>query len=62
MDASTRAWVQNNDGYLRQGRRNLDGYRIYYDMIDDNADYLSDLFDVKEVFDKKRPVPVPEMK
>ena len=62
VDASTRAWVQNNDGYLRQGRRNLDGYRIYYDMIDDNVDYLSDLFDVKEVFDKKRPVPVPEMK
>lgn len=58
---SNAAWVQNNDGYLRQGRRNLDGYRMYYDMIDDEIDKLSDLFDVKTVFDQKRPVPVPEM-
>lgn len=58
---SNSAWVQNNDGYLRQGRRNLDGYRMYYDMIDDSIDKLSDLFDVNTVFDKKRPVPVPEM-
>lgn len=58
---SNAAWVQNNNGYLRQGRRNLDGYRMYYDMIDDGIDKLSDLFDVNTVFDKKRPVPVPEM-
>lgn len=54
-------WVQNGNECLRQGRRNLDGYRMYYDMIDDGVDKLSDLFDVKTVFDKKRPVPVPEM-
>ncbi len=61
VDASTPTWVQNADGCLRQGRRNLDGYRMYYDMINDNVDYLSDLFDVNTVFDQHRPVPVPEM-
>ena len=49
------------DTYVKQGRRNIDGYRMYYDMIDDDRDRLSDLFDVEEVFDKKRPVPVPEI-
>ena len=41
---------------LRQGRRNLDGYRMYY-----NPDMLSDLFDVSSVWDKSRPTPVPQM-
>lgn len=45
--------------YVKQGRRNIDGYRMYYDMIDDDVDRLSDLFDVEEVFDEKRPTPVP---
>ena len=58
---SNSAWVQNDDGFLRQGRRNLDGYRMYYDMIDNEVDKLSDLFDVDTVFDQNRPVPVPEM-
>lgn len=58
---SNPAWVQNDDGFIRQGRRNLDGYRMYYDMIDDEVDKLSDLFDVDTVFDQNRPVPVPEM-
>ncbi|MDO4272954.1 MAG: polysaccharide deacetylase [Eubacteriales bacterium] len=48
--------VQLRDRYLRQGRRNLDGYRMYY-----NPELLEDLFDVKEVFDPARPVPVPPM-
>jgi len=47
--------------YVKMGRRNIDGYRMYYDMIDDSKDRLSDLFDVKEVFDTARPVPVPEI-
>lgn len=47
--------------YVKQGRRNIDGYRMYYDMINDKVDRLSDLFDVEEVFDKKRPTPVPEI-
>lgn len=56
-----RAWLQIGKNYVRQGRRNLDGYRMYYDMINDNRDWLSDLFDVNTVFDKSRPVPVPPM-
>ena len=56
-----RAWLQIGNGYVRQGRRNLDGYRMYYDMINDNRDWLSDLFDVNTVFDKTRPIPVPPM-
>lgn len=48
--------IQITDEYFRQGRRNLDGYRMYY-----NPDMVSDLFDVSEVWDPSRPTPVPEM-
>lgn len=48
------AWCQLGDNYFRGGRRNLDGYRMYY-----NPDLLSDLFDVSEVWDSSRPTPVP---
>ncbi len=47
-------WVQLRDGYLRQGRRNLDGYRMYY-----GAEMLDDLFAVSDVWDHERPTPVP---
>lgn len=40
--------------YLRQGRRNIDGYRIYYNAIGEQ-DNLSDLFDAAEVIDPDRP-------
>lgn len=53
---SSQYWVQFGDNYMRQGRRNLDGYRMYY-----NPDLLSDLFDVDSVWDSARPTPVPEM-
>lgn len=53
---SSQYFVQITDQYFRQGRRNLDGYRMYY-----NPDMLSDLFDVSQVFDPSRPTPVPEM-
>lgn len=53
---SSQYWVQINDNCFRQGRRNLDGYRMYY-----NPDMLSDLFDVSEVWDSTRPTPVPSM-
>jgi hypothetical protein len=48
---------------MRQGRRNLDGYRMYYDLPESGVggDHLSDLFDVNEVFDRSRPTPVPKM-
>ena len=41
---SSQYFVQITDDYFRQGRRNLDGYRMYY-----NPEMLSDLFDVSEV-------------
>lgn len=50
---STQYWTQITENYVRQGRRNLDGYRMYH-----NPDMVSDLFDAKEVFDKGRPTPV----
>lgn len=45
--------------YLRQGRRNLDGYRIYYNAVG-KQDNLSDLFDAAKILDPLRP-PVPEL-
>ena len=53
---SSKYYVQIRDRYFRQGRRNLDGYRMYY-----NPDLLEDLFDAKSVFDPARPTPVPPM-
>ena len=53
---SSQYFVQLRSNYLRQGRRNLDGYRMYY-----NPELLSDLFDAQAVFDPARPVPVPPM-
>ncbi len=53
---SSQYWVQITENYFRQGRRNLDGYRMYH-----FPEMLSDLFDVKEVWDDSRPVPVPTM-
>ena len=53
---SNQYWVQITDDYFRQGRRNLDGYRMYY-----NPEMLSDLFDVSEVWDSARPTPVSSM-
>ena len=53
---SSQYFVQIRDRYFRQGRRNLDGYRMYY-----NPELLEDLFNAKDVFDKARPTPVPPM-
>lgn len=60
---SAQYWVQIGDDYMRQGRRNLDGYRMYYDLPENNPSkpHLSDLFDVTEVFDRSRPTPVAPM-
>ena len=46
-------WSQLGSNYYRGGRRNLDGYRMYY-----SPDKLSDLFDANEIFDDARPTPV----
>ncbi|MDD7220343.1 MAG: polysaccharide deacetylase [Clostridia bacterium] len=53
---SRQYFVQIRDNYFRQGRRNVDGYRMYY-----NPELLTDLFDATAVFDPVRPVPVPKM-
>ena len=50
-------WI--GDSYMRQGRRNLDGYRIYNNAIG-TQDNLSDLFDAAEIIDPLRP-PVPNL-
>ena len=49
-------WCQLGSNYYRAGRRNLDGYRMYY-----YPKKCSDLFDVDEVFDPARPTPVPKI-
>ena len=56
VDSSQVHWVQFGDDYMRQGRRNLDGYRMYY-----SPELIADLFDVEKAWDKARPTPVPEM-
>jgi len=56
---SNQYYVQMGGDYLRQGRRNLDGQRMWTDLSQPDKARLSDLFDVKSVFDKARPTPVP---
>ena len=60
---STKAWVQFGQDYFRQGRRNLDGYRMWKDITaeDPSTRKLDDLFQAENVFDSARPTPVPEM-
>ncbi len=49
-------WAQLGSNYYRGGRRNLDGYRMYY-----HPHKLTDLFDVETLFEPKRPTPVPKI-
>ena len=56
VDSSVKAWVQIGPDFLRQGRRNLDGYRMYY-----SPELISDLYDVDTAWDSNRPTPVPKM-
>ena len=49
-------WVQMGENYYRGGRRNVDGYRMWY-----HPQKLDDLFVVKDVFDPARPTPVPQV-
>ena len=50
-------WVETGGQFLRQARRNLDGYRLWMDY-GCGANRLSDLIDVNTVFDARRPTPV----
>lgn len=56
-------WVQLGDTFLRQGRRNLDGYRMWKDISAETPERrkLDDLFRSEDIFDPDRPTPVPEM-
>lgn len=53
---SSQYFVQIRKIYFRQGRRNLDGYRMHRIR---NFSQIS--FDAQSVFDSSRPVPVPTM-
>lgn len=56
VDASADYWVQIHDGYMRQGRINLDGYRLYH-----SPNLIKNLIDAKTVIDSARPTPVPSL-
>ena len=60
VDGSKYAWVQLTGDYLRQGRMNLDGYRMYQDLYNGKKK-CEPFFDVASVFDPVRPLPVPDM-
>mgnify|MGYP002319963890 FL=1 len=52
---SSQYFVQVRDNYLRMGRRNLDGYRLYQNLYGGGEDRTSDLFDSTLVIDQYRP-------
>ena len=56
---STQYQTYLGEDYMRQGRRNLDGYRIYKNAIGAQNN-VSDLFDASKILDPDRP-PVPEL-
>lgn len=60
VDAKDAYWVQITDEYVRQGRINLDGMRMY-EAISGGKNRVEPFFDVDYVFDKSRPIPVPGM-
>lgn len=58
---SSQYWVQIGDDFLRQGRRNLDGFRMWGDIAagsDTSKRKLDDLFRAEDVFSPNRPTPV----
>jgi len=54
-DMLSQYYVQIRDRYFRQGRRNLDGYRLYQNLYGGGEDRTSDLFDSASVIDPQRP-------
>lgn len=59
---SAQYFLQIRDNYVRQGRRNLDGYRLYQDKVAESEGdrKTADLFDAANVYDLRRPN-VPEL-
>lgn len=63
VDSSKSTWVQmspdaGGSGYLRQGRRNIDGQLMFKSMVYPEKKILDDIIDVWTVFDFTRPLPV----
>ena len=56
VDGSKLAWVQFGSNYMRSGRRNFDGYTMYY-----RPEMCEDMFDVEAVWDDTRTTPVPPL-
>lgn len=50
---STQYFLQIRDNYVRQGRRNLDGYRLWND-VHGETNRTSDLFDASQILDPRR--------
>lgn len=50
---STQYFLQIRDNYVRQGRRNLDGYRLWNDAHGETS-RTSDLFDASQILDSRR--------
>ena len=52
--------MQKGTNYFRMARRNLDGYRLYQDTVQEDPakKRLGDLFDARDIFDSARPTPV----
>ena len=57
VDGSVPYWVQITDGYVRQGRIDVDGYRLYLAMNGEDSS-LSQLVNLDGVFNENRPTPV----
>ncbi len=54
VDGASQYFVQTGDEFLRMGRRNVDGYRLW-EAVYGGADRVSDLFDAASVIDPARP-------
>lgn len=54
---SAQYFLQIRDSYVRQGRRNLDGFRLYKDKVatSDEDKKTKDLFDAAAIYDVRRP-------
>ncbi len=57
VDGSVPYWVQITDRYVRQGRIDVDGYRLYLAMNGEDTS-LSELINLEGVFNENRPTPV----
>ena len=58
---SSQYWIQIGKDFLRQGRRNLDGFRMWKDIeagSDTSKRKLDDLFRSEDIFSPNRPTPV----